>query len=154
MKIPTTRFGEIKVEEKQIIDIPGGLVGFPQCERFVLLEHLKESPYRWLQSVDEPSVAFLVINPSSIVKDYAIRLNPEVAESLYLSEETLKMVLAIVSVPLGKSKEATVNLVAPIVVNSEKRLGKQLILEDTDWSIHHRIYGTSEEVRSVEEKAA
>lgn len=154
MKIPTTRFGEVEVEEKQILHIPGGLVGFPLCERFVLLKHSKQSPYRWLQSLDEPSVAFLVINPSSIVENYEVRLSPEVAGSLFLSEETLKMVLAVVNVPRGRSKDATVNLLAPIVVNPERRVGKQIILEDTDWKIRHRIYGTGEEGRSIDEKAA
>jgi len=154
MKIQTTRFGEVEVKANQILEISGGLVGFPQWERFVLLEHATKSPYCWLQCVDEPSLAFLVVNPSTIVADYDVRLDPGIVELLSLNEETLKTLLAVVTVPRGKSEEATVNLVAPIVINSERRVGKQVILEDSGWRIRHRIFGTNEEVPSAEEKAA
>lgn len=154
MKILTTRFGEVEFEEKQILEIPGGLIGFPQCERFVLLEHAAGSPYRWLQCVDEPSMAFLVINPSTVVSDYEFRPSHGVAELLALSDETLKMVLAIVTVPRRMSTEATVNLIAPIVINLERRVGKQVILEDSGWGIRHRIYRSNEELSTGEEKVA
>jgi len=58
VKIRTTRFGEIEVEDEAVISVPGGLIGFSDQERYVIIEHKPESPFFWFQAVDRPDLAF------------------------------------------------------------------------------------------------
>src|SRR6478609_2678770 len=72
MDIATTRFGRLEVNEERIITFPHGLLGFPQHQRFALIQTGEENYFFWLQSVDEPSLAFVVTDPSIFFKDYEV----------------------------------------------------------------------------------
>ena len=63
MLIKTSRFGEIEVQEDQIITIPSGLIGFSEDRRFVIREDEAAKPFLWLQSVDNDALAFVMIEP-------------------------------------------------------------------------------------------
>ena len=58
IKVKTTRFSEIEVDEKDVIELPSGLIGFPELKSYVLLDHDKDSPFKWLQSLDDGAIAF------------------------------------------------------------------------------------------------
>ena len=63
LKVKTTRFGDIEVKEDDVVKLPAGLIGFPELKRYVLLDHDKDSPFKWLQSLDDGAIAFVLINP-------------------------------------------------------------------------------------------
>src|SRR5215204_6681376 len=74
MEIETTRFGKMTVEDDRVMTFPHGLLGFPQQGRFALIQTGEENYFFWLQSVDEPSLAFVVTDPAIFFKDYDFAL--------------------------------------------------------------------------------
>ncbi len=129
MKIETTRFGEIEIDEGKIIFFTSGILGFPQAKRYVLLPHRKASPFFWLQAVDVPELAFVVIFPRLFFPEFAPELPAEVKEELHLKPEDELDFLAIVTIPKEDPEAMTVNLLGPIAVNVSRRLAKQVILD-------------------------
>ena len=134
LKIPTTRFGTLEIGADQIIQVPTGIIGFPECKRYVLLEHRQGSSFFWLQSLDNEALAFVVINPLLFQPDYTFDLSPEDRQALEIQNGQAELqTLAIVNIAHREKDERTIeitaNLLGPIVVNIPKRLARQLILD-------------------------
>jgi flagellar assembly factor FliW len=152
MELQTTRFGTITIEESDIITFPDGLVGLSHLKRFVLVRHDDNSPFRWLQSVEEPGFAMLVIDPWFFRPDYEVVLSDVDVERLQLSDEAIRWVYVTVSIPPGKPHAMTANLLAPIVINGNARCGRQVILNDERYNTRHPIL--QEMWRSVQTQEA
>jgi len=138
MNIKTTRFGELKIKETDVIHLPNGLVGFSQYKRYVILPHAENSPLFWLQSLDDPALAFVIIDPLIFRPDYKVTLTPADVEVLGLDDASKAVVYAIVVIP-GDPAKMTANLVGPLVINPETRIGKQVILQDSPYTTKHYI---------------
>lgn len=138
--IKTTRFGELEFEQADVVSFAHGIVGFPQLKSFVLIQHKDDSPYRWLQSVDDGGFAFLVVDPGVHAPDYSPRMPSSVATHLNLSEDTPRLVYTIVTIPRGRPQEMTINLAGPIVINGETGAAVQVVLEDEAYAIRHRVF--------------
>ncbi len=146
MTFETARFGTIDYIEDDVVAMQGGLVGFPNLLTFVLLQHKEGSPFRWLQCLEENSVAFLVVDPGNFVANYAPEIPDSWIESLEIQEETPRLVYTIVSIPPGKPEEMTLNLAGPIVINLVNRRAKQIVLEDERYPIKHRAFEAAQRV--------
>lgn len=142
MKVQTTRFGEIDIPEGHVINIPEGIPGFPESQSYVLLEHDSEgTPFKWLQSLENGALAFIVMDPQLVVNNLPVELDGESRQIFGAEKLDERFVLmCIVNVPHESPMEMTINLRAPILVHLEKRIGKQIILADENCSIRHRIF--------------
>ncbi len=129
LKIKTTRFGELAVQEERILSFPIGIPGFSAAKQFSLIEH-KDNIW-WLQAADDPDLAFIVTEPFSLFPDYAFTLSNDVESMLKIDDPQSLVVLAILSID---SSGACVNLRAPIVINSARLLGAQVLTEDENHS--------------------
>jgi flagellar assembly factor FliW len=138
-KIMTTRFGEIEIDEKRKIHFPEGLLGFPDSKEYVILEHKPGSPFMWLQSMTEPDLAFVMTNPFLIKSDYLQNLSPEEERLINENEDESVIVFALVTIPPNQAERATVNLLGPIVVESETMKARQIILANSGYSHCHPI---------------
>ena len=140
MKIEISRFGSLDLFEDKIIHVPSGLFGFPGSKRYTLLEHKKGSPFLWLQSVDNGSLAFVLIDPLLVKADYEIQISPQDMNELQLADAPDGIqTLVIVNVTPGERVGLTANLLGPIVINVKKKVGKQIILSDSRYSLRHPI---------------
>jgi len=139
MKISSTRFGEVEVSEKQLINFPHGIPGFPDEKMFVHLEHDTESPFSFLQSTMEVNLTFLLADPFVFIKDYEFVLEDDIAKELDLSLENPPQVFLIATMK-EKLADMTVNLLAPLVVNKTNRTGRQVILEKSEYSIRYKLF--------------
>jgi flagellar assembly factor FliW len=126
--IKTSRFGEISIDCDKIITFTSPFLGFPNDRSFVLLPHSPKSPFFWLQSTDSPTLAFVVIQPHVIMNNYAPQLPAAIEAELKNSVEKLEL-MVVLTIPPGKPREMTANLLGPVVYNTEKRLAKQVILD-------------------------
>ena len=142
MNIATRVFGEIEIDDSKIIRFPSGIIGFPELTEFALLfdeAKGKDTPIRWLQSMQEPSFALPVMDPLLISLDY----NPEVEDDylLPLGEMKPEDTLVLVTVTVPKDLTAmSVNLQAPIVINAETRKGTQVIVNAEKYPVKFYIY--------------
>lgn len=138
MPFPTTRFGPLEIADDRQIHFPLGLLGFERCHRFALIDAEGVAPMRWLQSLDVPELAFLVVEPALFFANYAPKLSAEDRKVLDLAEGEEPVAACIVTVP-DDPAQMTVNLLGPLVFNDEKRLGKQVVLQDAKLSTKHRL---------------
>ncbi|HEX8948113.1 MAG TPA: flagellar assembly protein FliW [Dissulfurispiraceae bacterium] len=129
MKLNTTRFGEIEIEESKIIEFPLGIPGFAVLKRYILIEY--KEPIRWLHAVDEPDVAFIVTDPFAIFPEYTFDMSDEVKDFLGLKDPKDIVVLVIVTVA---DNSLTVNLKAPIIFNAANFKAAQMIIDSDKYS--------------------
>lgn len=143
MHIHTTRFGALEIDPQTIIHFPFGLLGFPRQKDYVILDHDKEIPLKWLQAIDEPDLAFVIIDPLLLMPDYEVDIDDQDLEDLQVQELKNLVLLAIVTVPPGAPEQMTVNLKGPVLVNSENRWAKQLVLVNRPYQTRHPLFTTS-----------
>ena len=142
MKANTMRFGLIEIENDKIITMEKGMIGFPNLSHFALIfdeeKGKNEFKIMWLQSMDDGSIAFPVVDPTTIMDWYAPSVNREILAPLGNVDETNTYVLVTVTVP-KKIEDFSVNLKAPIVINTSTNKGMQIITED-DLPVKYKIY--------------
>ncbi len=126
MKVVTSQFGELEVSEKQIIHFPQGIIGFEDCKKFVIINDEESEPFRWLISLDKKEFGFPVLDPFLINENYLKEFPPSLARKLK-SEETVMGVFCVVTLK-GEGGKVTVNLKGPIIIDYDKREGRQVIL--------------------------
>jgi flagellar assembly factor FliW len=123
---------------KGVIHFPNGLLGFEEIKKYVLLGSSEEAPFLWLQMVEDPKLAFLVISPACVLGAYEPNLSPEDVEYLGLQNPQDALVFNIVTT--HKDGTSTVNLKGPIVVNRYTLVGKQVIpVNSAEFSLHHSL---------------
>jgi flagellar assembly factor FliW len=141
--IRTLSFGEIEVPENRILSFAEGLPGFPNHHRFVILSFDDLKPFEYLQALDEPPLAFLVINPFLVLTGYRMELSDPDLADLVAADPAELTVYAVANIPEDPSR-ATVNLFAPIVVNEKNRKGRQFLLHDSGYSVKHPLLKSAE----------
>ncbi len=139
IRIKTRPYGELEIREEQIIEFPEGIPGFDYVKKFVLLDTQDEtSPLKWLQAYDEPGLAFIVIRPVDFMREYELFVSMNDIEAVGAEGAENLLVFAIVTIP-GNPAEMTANLQGPVIINPEKRLGRQAISLSDRYSVKHRI---------------
>ncbi|MGH2356138.1 MAG: flagellar assembly protein FliW [Chloroflexota bacterium] len=139
--LEVVRFGEwerVEVTPGDVITFPQGLVGMGDRRRFALLDDPRIAPCRWLQSIDDPALAFVVVEPRLVVPDYEAGVSGDDAQQLELRDARDGDLWAIVTVDADPAR-STVNLLAPVVVNPQQRLGRQIILDGSGYSLRHPV---------------
>lgn len=138
--IQTTRFGQIEIDAASALSFPEGLLGFPEAKSFVLLNHKPNSPFRWLQSVEEPALAFLVAEPATMVKGYEFEISDALAAFLGVDDQVPPVVYATVSIPSGCPNEMTMNLAGPILISPRTGLAAQIVIDDSAYTTKHKVF--------------
>lgn len=135
MIIETLHWGDLKVEEDQVLQFAKGIPGFDGETEFLLIDH--EGPFVYLQSVKDKNLIFLLADPFYFYPSYEFELPEGDKEELVI--EDLVKVYGIVTLK-EEVKQSTINLLAPIVINPEKRLGKQVVLHQTAYQTRHSLW--------------
>lgn len=139
MLVKSTRFGDLTIDEKDIVKLSNGLLGFPLEQNFVLLPNRDNSPFTFLQSTTEANLTFLLVDPFAFFHDYEFQLDDDIVQSLGLSPDNLPMVFNIVTVP-DSIEKMTANLLAPVVINQQNRQGTQIVLEKSNYTTKHLLF--------------
>jgi len=139
LKIKTTRFGTIRIKEEKIINMPFGMLGFPDKKRYLILQHQEKSPFFWYQSVDDPGLAFVITSPFLFMPDYKISLETVLKEMSWNGDGNNKHLelYIVVNVPKGMPHKMTGNFIGPILVNTKLHQAVQVVLTDSPYT--HRF---------------
>lgn len=144
MRLITKHFGEIDIDDKKIINFIDGIPGFDDQKRFIIVDNPDETvPFKWLQSIEEPELAFVIIDPFVFKDDYEFHLPKHIIEKLKIKEENDVLVYSIVVIPEDITK-MTANLAGPIIINVREMLGKQIVLDDNRYTTKHYILENAE----------
>lgn len=140
MKLNTVRFGEIEVDESRIFDFVLPIIGFDTLKKFVILEPGKETLFKWLQAVEDPSLAFPVISVASLDFDYTIDLPDNIVNDLGITSVESVLVMNITSIPQDNPKGTTINLLAPLVFNVDNNKAGQIVLSGSGYDISFPMF--------------
>ena len=136
MLIETTRFGPVEVDEAKLLEFHGGLLGFPQHRRFALIQTALDPVFFWMQSVDDPGLAFVVCDPLTFVPDYQIPVRHDDLDSLGIRTAADCQVLVVVN---KVGEDLTGNLLGPILVATDSLRARQLVLSDKRYTTRHKL---------------
>lgn len=139
MIVNTTRFGPIEISSEDLLDFSEGLLGFNDLEKFVLLDDPNDEIFAWLQSCDEPSIAFPVLEPELFEDNYKLELSKSDLQSLGADDVSGLRSFCIITIPEDPAR-MTANLKAPVVVNIEKRRARQCVLQNNKLEIREPIF--------------
>ena len=133
MQINSQRFGVVDLQDDAVLSFPSGIIGFPRERAFALIPHQGSEYLAWLQSVTNPELAFPVVSAHFYGDAYPDVSVVDAAHANGITGTVEEFaILAVLCAPIGQP--ATVNLMAPIVVNSATRVGGQVILEGSRFS--------------------
>jgi len=141
-KIKMRLGGEVEITNRNLIRIAEGLLGFPDFEEFALIPHGEESPFLWLQSVDEPELAFITIDPRIFQPDYQPDVAPDELAMIGLNAAAAAALLSIVVIPENPER-MTANLQGPVLINPENHLGRQVISRSVKHRVRHYILSST-----------
>ncbi len=133
--IQTKASGELEIDPKEIIEFPDGIFAFEQFRQYVLLPGKKNSSFRWLQSTEEPNLAFLVLPIPEIKSDYSPRFAREDLNSIGATPDSSLEFFGIVTIPPNEPEKMTINLQGPLVIFREIGKGAQIIAGNEDYSV-------------------
>jgi len=139
MQINTEPFGAIEIHEEDVITFPEGIPGFEELRRFTLLS-MGEGfvNFFWLQSLDRPEICFVVTDPFVIYNGYEVKLEDADVEFLGITSPDTVLTLAIAVIP-EDPKDIRVNLKAPVIINVDKKLGKQILQQNESLPIRYYL---------------
>jgi flagellar assembly factor FliW len=150
MILKTTKFGEVEVQEDLIFDFVEPILGYENLKKFVLVDHMPDSPFKWLQSLEDEEIAFPVSVPSFFDIDYEFTIAEKDAEKLDVKFSAEVLTLNVVNIPNGQPQNSTINLVGPIIINTNNKKAMQMILANTNYSVRHKLFADD----SLAKKAA
>lgn len=139
MEIQTSRFGPVQLQAEDILEFPEGILGFQDLRRFVLLDDPNDEIFAWLQSCETPSIAFPVLEPELFSASYKVALTKHDLEALGLKTAERTRAYTIITIP-DDPTQMTANLKAPIIINMEKKVARQCVLQDNNLAIREPIF--------------
>jgi len=144
--IETSRFGPLEVDQERLIRFPKGILGFPNQQDYALIQTAENSVFYWLQSVDRPDLAFVVCDPRVFVPDYVVPAKLEELAQIGLSDPSSAQVFTIVN---KVDDLLTGNLQGPLIVSTETRQAKQLVLSDRRYATRHPLMSLSQRHEAI-----
>lgn len=153
MKFDTTRFGQIDVKSEDVINFPEGLLGFPDCKKYTVIEDENSEPFKMLQSLDNPALAFVIIDP--IIAQPKYHFNVTSDELKYVkAENTDNLAVYVIVTMAANVKDVTVNLQGPLVFNTLNNLGHQFVLVNTPYTTREKLLWSEEELAQESDTVA
>lgn len=139
MTVQTSRFGQLEIQESDVLFFPEGLLGFSEFKHFVLLEDPQDEIFVWLQSTETPNIAFPVLEPEFFVPNYKLTLAKNDLEAMGLKAQEKLRSFSIITIP-EDAKLMTANLKAPIVIHISSKVARQCVLQDNSLQIREPIF--------------
>jgi len=133
-----TRLGSIEIKDDKIISFKNGILGLEEQKEYILLDHPGTDIIKWLQSLKDGDIALPVINPGNFFPKYSPKISQEDLNDLSIKDTRQAVVLCVINIP-EDIEQITVNLKAPIVINTKTRLADQLIAQNPNYSTREPI---------------
>ena len=140
IKVSTSRFGELEVDEKKIVHFKDGIPAFEDEHEFIILPYEEDSPYYFMQSLRSPELAFLLTVPFLFFSDYTFEIDETTVKELDIKNSDAVFYYSMITIPNGSIRYMTANLLAPIVLNGANMQAKQVVLEKSNYTTKHRLF--------------
>lgn len=142
MIVKTTRFGDLDIPEDMILDFIIPVIGFEDVSKYFLYETDNNKVFKWLQSSEYPDLAFPVTHAAYFGIQYDVEIDDETMDKLDIKTAEDVNIINIVNIPQGKPNDATINLIAPVIINTNIQKAGQIILKDGNYSVAQKLFDT------------
>jgi flagellar assembly factor FliW len=139
MRINTTRFGDLEIDEAQVFEFPMGLLGFAEQKKYVIIDHSDDSPFKWLQCITEPELAFIITDPHFFMSSYHIEVRQAELHVISPVKEDDLILSVIMTIP-ENPREMSANLLAPLLFNMDSRRGMQYVLTNQKYGVKYYVF--------------
>ena len=140
IKINTVKFGEVEVDKNFIFDFVSPIIGFEDLKRYTIIDFKPDSPFKWLQSMEDMELAFPITLCSYFGIDYQFDIPDEEAEKLEIETPDDIFVCNIANIPSFNPQGATINMRAPIIINLQNKKAIQTILKNQDFEVRYKLF--------------
>ena len=140
IELNTEKFGKVEINKKSIFNFVAPIIGFNGLKKYAIIDYKPDSPFKWLQSVEDMELAFPVTLCSFFGIDYQFDIPDEEAEKLGIKTADDVLVLNIANIPSSNPQGATINMLAPIVVNITNKKAMQIVLKNTEFEVRHKLF--------------
>ena len=140
LKIKTGKFGEIEIDKSVIFDFVSPIIGFKDLKQYAIVDYKPDSPFKWLQSIEDMDLAFPITLCSFFGINYQFDIPDEEAQLLEIESADDVFVCNIANIPSSNPQGATINMLAPIIVNLKNKKAMQIILKNTDFEVRHKLF--------------
>jgi flagellar assembly factor fliW len=137
MKIETKSMGVIEISDDQKITMPEGFYGFEDYHEFALIDS-EQPPFYWVQSLEDKSLAFIVLDPFLFRPDYELEINDESLKPIGATNPENLLIFALVTIPVNGTP-ITANLQGPLVINKANKKGMQVVAGGEKWKTKHDV---------------
>lgn len=142
MKVSTSRFGQVEIAVKDFLTLPEGLLGFTELSTFVILDDPSNDIFIWLQSCEDPSIAFPILESRLCTNiDYRTKMARHDLASLGVTSESELDCYVLITIPEDITK-MTANLRAPIILNKNSRIARQCVLQEESLNICEPVFAS------------
>jgi len=148
MIIESPVLGSVTVSEERMYTFAGGIPGFEEYRKFVIIQEGDQTPFAYLQCVDEPNLILLVANPFVFYPEYDFEISDAVVQTLAIQDREDVVVWSVVTAS-DSLESATINLLAPVIVNQRTMQGKQVILTNREYKTKHPLLAAAGEDRML-----
>lgn len=140
MKLQTTRFGEIEIDDNSCFEMISPILGYDKEDKFILIERKENANFKWFQSTRTPNLAFVVTVAGFFGIDYSYDLPEDIQESLGIQDADDVLTLNVVVIPEDEPRESTINLLAPLVFNIHTQKGAQIVLTNPNYKVDYPLF--------------
>ena len=138
--INTAKFGELSVDKNNIFEFVSPIIGFNGLKKYTIVDYKPDSPFKWLQSMEDMELAFPVTLCSFFGIDYKFDIPDDEAEKLEIENADDVFVCNIANIPSSNPQGATINMLAPVVINLQNKKAMQVILKNTNFEVRHKLF--------------
>ena len=138
--IKTTKFGEIEIDKNAIFDFVSPIIGFKNLKQYTIIDYKPDSPFKWLQSTEDMDLAFPITLCSFFGINYQFDIPDEEAQLLEIESADDVFVCNIANIPSSNPQGATINMLAPIIINLKNKKAMQIILKNTNFEVRHKLF--------------
>jgi len=139
MQIQTVRFGAVEVDETKLIVFEEGIPGLEEFSNYALLQFEESYPIIWLQSIDDGTICLPVLDTFAVLTGYMFDIDDDTVKSLALQGPDELHVVSVLVIP-DDINGMTVNLAAPIVINTITGKAKQIVLSGSDYNVRAPVF--------------
>lgn len=140
IEIDTVKFGKVEISKKSIFNFVAPIIGFNGLKKYAIIDYKPDSPFKWLQSMEDMELAFPITLCSFFNIDYQFDIPDEEAEKLGIETADDVLVFNIANIPSSNPQGATINMLAPIVVNLSNRKAMQIVLKNTNFEVRYKLF--------------
>lgn len=148
MLIKTKFLGEVEIREEDIIIFPDGILGFEDSRQFILLDIPENDFFKILQDVECEYISFIATDPFKFKEDYEMEVPDNELLKINIRKKEQIAMLNIVTLS-DVFEKSTMNLLAPIILNTENRIGKQYVLNNMSYSTKHSLFEKTKDITNV-----